>query len=72
MPAVMKAIDHMTTSEKFETIDYLMSSISAAGENLYPAWHEFELKKTEARVAAGIEHPIPWEAAKGILKDAFR
>ena len=31
MPAVMEAIDRMTTSEKLETIDYLVSSISAAG-----------------------------------------
>ena len=28
MPTVMEEIDHMTTSEKFETIDYLLSSIS--------------------------------------------
>ena len=26
MPAVMEAIDRMTTSEKFETIDYLVSA----------------------------------------------
>jgi len=71
MPAVMEAIDHMTTSEKFETIDYLLSSISKAGGNLPPAWHERELKKTQARVAAGIERPIPWPAAKEILNGAF-
>ena len=27
MPAVMEAIDHMTTSEKFETMDYLWASL---------------------------------------------
>ena len=31
MPAVMEAIDRMTTAEKFETMNYLWSSISAAG-----------------------------------------
>ena len=72
MPSVMEAIDHMTTSEKLETMDYLWSSISSAGDNLSPAWHERELRKTEARVAAGIERPIPWSAAKEILKGAFR
>ena len=71
MPAVKEAIDSMSTSEKFATMNYLWSSISASGDNLAPAWHEFELKKTEDRVAAGIERPIPWEAAKGILKGAF-
>ena len=34
MPAVMEAIYRMTTAEKFETMDYLVSSISAAGEDL--------------------------------------
>ena len=72
MPAVMEAIDRMTTSEKLETMDYLWSSISSAGDNLSPAWHERELRKTEARVASGIERPIPWSAAKEILKGAFR
>ena len=71
MPAVMEAIDHMTTSEKIETIDYLLSSISKTGGNPPPAWHERELKKTQARVAAGIERPIPWPAAKEILNGAF-
>ena len=72
MPAVMEAIDNMTTSEKFETMNYLWSSISSMGDNLSPAWHERELRKTESRVAAGIERPIPWEAAKEILKGAFQ
>lgn len=71
MPTVMEAIDHMTTSEKFETIDYLLSSISKAGEHTSPAWYERELKKTQARVAAGIERSISWTAAKEILKGAF-
>jgi len=34
MPAVMEAIDHMATSEKLEMIDYLVSSISAAGASV--------------------------------------
>ena len=34
MSAVMEAIDRMTTSEKFETLDYLVSSISAAGASV--------------------------------------
>ena len=53
MPAVMEAIDRMSTSEKFETMDYLWQSLSADGENFSPAWHQHELAKTEARVASG-------------------
>lgn len=68
MPAVMEAIDRMTTSEKLETMDYLVSSISSSGDTLSPAWHERELKKTEARVASGIEHPILWPVGTDILE----
>ena len=70
MPAVMEAIDRMTTSEKFDAMSYLWSSLSKSGDSLVPDWHRRELAKTEARVAAGIERPIPlnevlspeWEA----------
>ena len=71
MPAVMEAIDRMTTSEKFDAMNYLWSSLSKSGDNLVPDWHRRELAKTEARVAAGIERPIPWPAAKEIIKSAF-
>ena len=53
MSAVMEAIDHMTTFEKLETIDYLASSISASGKNISTAWHGRELRETEACVASG-------------------
>ena len=71
MPAVMEAIDRMTTSEKFDTMNYLWSSLSASGDNLTPAWHERELARTAARVKAGNEHPISWRAAKEIIAGAF-
>ncbi len=71
MPAVMDAIDRMTTSEKFDTMNYLWSSLAASGSDLAPAWHQHELEKTAARVASGIERPIPWNAAKEIIKGAF-
>jgi hypothetical protein len=72
MPAVMETIDKMTTSEKLDAMTYLWSSLSASGDSLVPEWHRNELAKTEARVAAGIERPIPWAAAKEIVKGAFR
>lgn len=71
MSAVMEAIDRMTTSEKFDAMDYLWSSLSASGENLSPAWHERELSKTAARVEAGVERPISWSAAKEIIAGVF-
>ena len=71
MPAVMEAIDRMTTAEKFDTMNYLWASLSASGDNLSPAWHEHELAKTAARVKAGIERPISWHAAKEIIAGTF-
>ena len=71
MPAVAEAIDKMTTAEKFDTMNYLWSSLSFSGDELVPDWHRRELEKTEARVAAGMERPIPWDAAKEISKGAF-
>ena len=71
MPAVAEAIDKMTTAEKFDTMNYLWSSLSISGDELVPDWHRRELEKTEARVAAGMERPIPWDAAKEIIKGAF-
>ena len=71
MPAVMEAIDNMSTSEKFQTMDYLWQSLSLKGDYFSPAWHQHELAKTEARVMAGQERPIPWETAKAILTGAL-
>ena len=71
MPAVMEAIDKMTTAEKFDAMNYLWSSLSVLGSNIVPEWHKRELEKTEARVAAGIERPIPWASVREIIKNAF-
>lgn len=71
MPAVTEVIDKMSTFEKFQTMDYLLQSLSAGGGSLSPEWHRRELAKTEARVASGQECPIPWEAAKSILRGAI-
>ncbi len=67
MPAVMEQIDRMTTDEKFRTMDYIWSSLSVSDDVKFPAWHARELQATEDRVAAGIERPIPWEAARAFL-----
>ena len=70
MPMVKDAINQMTVEEKFSTLDYIWASLSADSDKLIPAWHERELRATEERVAAGVEQPIPWAAAKLILQGA--
>ena len=39
MPAVMEAIDRMTTAEKVEVMNYLWGSVVSSGEMLVPVWH---------------------------------
>jgi hypothetical protein len=72
MPAIHEAIDRMTTAEKFEAMDYLWASLSADSDGIPPAWHEHELARTAARVESGLEHPIPWPAARDILDGLFK
>ena len=67
MPAVMEAIDHMTTSEKFETMDYLVSSISAAGENLSDEWRS-EVARRHEEVLRGDVDLVPFDES---LRKAF-
>lgn len=67
MPAVMEAIDHMTMSEKFETIDYLVSSISAAGENLSDEWRS-EVSRRHEEVLRGDVDLVPFDES---LRKAF-
>ena len=67
MPAIMEAIDHMTTSEKFETLDYLVSSISAAGEVLPDMWRSEVARRHEA-VLRGDVDLVPFDES---LRKAF-
>ena len=67
MPAVMEAIDRMTTSEKLETIDYLVSSISAAGENLPDEWRS-EVARRHEEVLRGDVDLVPFDES---LRKAF-
>ena len=60
MPAVMDAIDHMTTSEKFETFDYLVASISAAGENLSDEWRS-EVARRHKEILQGGVNLVPFD-----------
>lgn len=39
MPAVMEAIDKMTTAEKVEVMNYLWGAVVASGEAFVPVWH---------------------------------
>jgi len=67
MPMIKGAIDRMNVAEKLQAMDYLLASLSRDNADTVPAWHLKELRATEARVAVGLEQPIPTESAKAIL-----
>ena len=39
MPAVMEAIDRMSTAEKVDVMNYLWAAIFQSGERFVPVWH---------------------------------
>lgn len=55
MPAVMEAINRMSSEEKIKTMEYLWASMTAVAEPKPPAWHGDILSERRRRVAAGEE-----------------
>ena len=39
MPAVMEAIDRMSTAEKVDVMNYLWAALSKSGKRFVPVWH---------------------------------
>jgi putative addiction module component (TIGR02574 family) len=59
-------------AEKMKIIEVLWSDL-ATDESAFasPAWHEEELRKTEADFAAGRIEKLDWEEAKKELRKRF-
>jgi putative addiction module component (TIGR02574 family) len=58
--------------EKLKLIEILWSDLAANEESLpSPAWHEQELRKTEAEFAAGRVEAVDWEEGKKELRRRF-
>jgi putative addiction module component (TIGR02574 family) len=59
-------------AEKLKIIEALWSDLATDDESLpSPAWHEEELRKTEADFAAGRVEALDWEDAKKELRKRF-
>jgi hypothetical protein len=69
MPAVMEAIDRMSSDERVKTMEYLWAAMTATAEPEPPAWHGDILAERRRRVAAGEEHFIPLEEAMRQLRE---
>ena len=58
--------------EKLKIIETLWADLAADDESFSsPAWHEAELRKTEADLAAGRIEVLDWEDAKKDLRNRF-
>ena len=55
MPAVMEAIDRMTSDERVKTMEYLWAAMTATAEPEPSAWHGDVLIERRRRVASGEE-----------------
>ncbi len=63
----------MTKAEKLRAMEALWADLTKDNTKYdSPAWHLQELRDTEARVAAGKEEFIDWEAAKKSLRRRAR
>ena len=69
MPAVMEAIDKMTSDERVKTMEYLWAAMTASAAPEPPTWHGDILAERRRRVAAGEEKFIPLEETMRQLRE---
>jgi putative addiction module component (TIGR02574 family) len=63
---------NLPAAEKLKIIEALWSDLAADDESLpSPAWHEQELRKTEADFKAGRLEVLDWEDGKKELRKQF-
>lgn len=62
----------LPAEDKLRIIEALWADLVTAEETVIsPAWHEAELKQTEADFAAGNVKALDWSAAKKELRERF-
>lgn len=62
----------MSREEKLRVLEAIWAELSRDDVQVEsPTWHEEVLKETEARVAAGRERIVDWQAAKQELRKRF-
>ena len=69
MPAVLQAIDAMSSEEKVRTMDYLWSSLESTDDSYQPpAWHARELARRQKLYAEGKLPVYDWPDVKARLE----
>jgi len=65
-------ISQMSREEKLRVLEAIWAELSRDDVQVEsPTWHEEVLKETEARVVAGRERIVDWQAAKQELRKRF-
>ena len=70
MPAVMEAIDRMTSDERVKTMEYLWAAMTAVAAPEPPAWHGDVLAERRHRVQSGEEEFMTIAESKRRLREA--
>ena len=70
MPAVMEAIDKMTSDERVKTMEYLWAVMTAVADPEPPAWHGSVLTERRRRAQSGEEEFITISESKRRLREA--
>ena len=70
MPAVMEAIDRMTSDERVKTMECLWAAMTAVAAPEPPAWHGGVLAERRRRVQSGEEEFITIAESKRRLREA--
>ncbi|MBI5770439.1 MAG: addiction module protein [Verrucomicrobia bacterium] len=64
-------LSQLPPTEKLKIIETLWSDLAAEDSFESPAWHNEELRKTEADLTAGRVEILDWEDAKKELRSRF-
>jgi hypothetical protein len=62
-------LERMSRTEKLRVMEAIWADLSQEEDQVEsPAWHAKALQETAARVGAGLERALDWEAAKRDLR----
>ena len=68
MPAVLKAIDKMSVSEKVNTMEYIWNALTAHYTESTPAWHADILAERRRKVESGEAEFLLIEESEALLE----
>ena len=68
MPAVSKAIDKMSVSEKVNTMEYIWNALTAHYTESTPAWHADVLAARRRKVESGEAEFLSIEESEALLE----